>query len=206
MLYIDKIGGMFLKKYLFFIFFLFLYLNSLAGETKFQDFTSKYPDEQTGPYYFLYINDKPYKEPYIAISPVDSKELIYYFPARDFLNALNTTGTYDKGKDILFINNKEFPKEKAAIGRDIKTNEKILYLPFMEVLKFLNITVKIQENSFGITYHVRTDRTPASSQTVTPSVSAVSTNTITWYSTIKEGQAAAQASGKRLLVKFGAVW
>ncbi len=172
---------------------------------KFQDLTGKYPDEQTGPYYFLYIDDKPYKEPYIATSPVNSKEVIYYFPARDFLNILNVTGTYDKAKDVLLINNKEFPKEKAAIGKDIKTGEKILYLPFMEVLKFLKIIVKIQETSLGTTYHVRTTGSSVSSQTVSDTGSGDS-NTITWYSSIRAGQTAAQASGKRLLVKFGAVW
>jgi hypothetical protein len=197
---------MFLKKCLLFILFLFLYVTSTAGEMKFQDFTSKYPDEQTGPYYFLYINDKPYKEPYIATSPVDSKELIYYLPARDFLNALNVTGTYIKEKDLLLINNKEFPKEKAALGRDIKTNEKILYLPFMEVLKFLNINVKIQENSFGMTYHVKTGKISTSPQSVIPDSSGSSTNTIRWYNSIIQGQRAAQDSNKRLLVKFGAVW
>jgi hypothetical protein len=86
------------------------------------------------------------------------------------LNALNATGTYDKAKDVLLINNKEFPKEKAAIGKDIKTGEKVLYLPFMDVLKFLNITVKIQETSLGITYHIRTTGVSASSQTVTDAV------------------------------------
>jgi len=194
-----------LKKYLFLIFFLLLYSISLAGEMKFQDLTGKYPDEQTGPYYFLYIDDKPYKEPYIATSPVNSKEVIYYFPARVFLNALNATGTYDKAKDVLLINNKEFPKEKAAIGKDIKTGEKVLYLPFMDVLKFLNITVKIQETSLGITYHIRTTGVSASSQTVTDAGSDNS-NTIIWYSSIRAGQEAARKSGKRLLVKFGAVW
>jgi len=194
-----------LKKYLFLIFFLLLYSISLAGEMKFQDLTGKYPDEQTGPYYFLYIDDKPYKEPYIATSPVNSKEVIYYFPARVFLNALNATGTYDKAKDVLLINNKEFPKEKAAIGKDIKTGEKVLYLPFMDVLKFLNITVKIQETSLGITYHIRTTGLSASSQTVTDAGSDNS-NTIIWYSSIRAGQEAARKSGKRLLVKFGAVW
>lgn len=193
-----------MKKYLFFVFFLLLYINSLAGETKFQDFTSKYPDEQTGPYYFLYIDDKPYKEAYIATSPVNSKELIYYFPARDFLNALNATGTYDKEKDVLLINNKAFPKEKAAIGKDIKTGEKILYLPFMEVLKFLNITVKIQETSLGTTYRVRTSG--SSPQPVTTDSSVTGTNTIIWYNSIVQGQRSAQSGGKRLLVKFGAVW
>ncbi len=194
-----------MKKYLFLIFFLLLYSISLAGEMKFQDLTGKYPDEQTGPYYFLYIDDKPYKEPYIATSPVNSKEVIYYFPARVFLNALNATGTYDKAKDVLLINNKEFPKEKAAIGKDIKTGEKVLYLPFMDVLKFLNITVKIQETSLGITYHIRTTGVSASSQTVTDAGSDNS-NTIIWYSSIRAGQEAARKSGKRLLVKFGAVW
>lgn len=195
---------MVLKKYLFFIFFLLLYDTSLAGEMKFQDFTSKYPDEQTGSYYFLYIDDKPYKEPYIATSPVNSKEVIYYFPARDFLNAINATGTYEK--DVLLINGKEFPKEKAAIGKDIKTGEKILYLPFMEVLKFLKITIKIQETSLGITYRVRTNSSSASSQTLPDVNSDSSANTITWYNSIIQGQRVAQTSGKRLLVKFGAVW
>lgn len=194
-----------MKKYLFLIFFLLLYCISLAGEVKFQDLTGKYPDEQTGLYYFLYIDDKPYKEPYIAASPVNSKELIYYFPARDFLNALNVTGTYDKAKDVLLINNREFPKEKAAIGKDIKTGEKILYLPFMDVLKFLKITVKIQETSLGISYHVRTTTSSVSSQTVSDAGSDNS-NTIIWYSSIRAGQEAASKSGKRLLVKFGAVW
>lgn len=203
---VTKKGGMVLKKYLFFILFLLLYVNSLAGGMKFQDFTSKYPDEQTGSYYFLYIDDKPYKEPYIATSPIDSKEVIYYFPARGFLNALNATGTYNKEKDILLINNKEFPKEKAAIGKDLKTGEKILYLPFMDVLKFLNISVKIQETSLGVTYHVKTKSSSTSSQTVTAGSTGNSTNTIIWYNSIVQGQRAAQASGKRLLVKFGAVW
>ncbi|MEQ8168139.1 MAG: hypothetical protein ABRQ38_04525, partial [Candidatus Eremiobacterota bacterium] len=146
-----------------------------------------------------------YKEPYIAASPVNSKELIYYFPARDFLNALNVTGTYDKAKDVLLINDREFPKEKAAIGKDIKTGEKILYLPFMDVLKFLKITVKIQETSLGISYHVRTTTSSVSSQTVSDAGSDNS-NTIIWYSSIRAGQEAASKSGKRLLVKFGAVW
>jgi hypothetical protein len=129
-----------------------------AGNMPFKDCTGKYPQEQEELFCFLYINDKACKLPYITLENVENKkEIIYYFPAEDFLKALGMTGTYDREKDKLIINDRECPKEYGIIGIDIKSDKKILYLSFLDILKFLKLPVSAKENSYGVTVYTRTD-------------------------------------------------
>ncbi len=183
---------------------MFLYATCLAQEKSFLDLTGKYPEEQQQNFYFLYINDKPFTEPYLTYSPTNSKDLIYYLPAKELLDALKVSGTYDKKTDKILINGKEFPKDKSALGRNLKTNEKILYLSFKDVLSFLKLPMRIQETSLGVTYHTRTDGSVTSFQNT--SQGSDNPAVITWYNSIKDAQPVAQSSGKNILVKFGALW
>ncbi len=175
----------------------------MAEDLPFMDYTGRYPEEQSENHYFLYINDEPLKSPYMALTfTADNKEVVYYFPARDLLDALGVSGTYDKVNNKLIINGKEFPKERAVLGRDPETDEKILYLPFKEVLQFLNLPMRIQEKTLGITIYVKTD----SLNNSLPVNVETGEKTITWYTSIKDAQAVAQGQGKKILVKFGATW
>lgn len=178
--------------------------SSMADELPFQDFSNIYPDEHEGLYYLLYIDGVPFDSPYMALQiPEDNKEQVYYFPGRDLLNALGVEGTYDKKLQKLLIHGKEFPTERVVLGRDMETGEKIIYLPFRELLDFLALPQRIQENGLGTSIYVKTDglsaALPVNDGLDKPEV-------ITWYPSIGAGQAVAQSQGKRILVKFGAQW
>jgi hypothetical protein len=122
----------------------------------FQDFTKTYPKEQNSSYYLLYIDNKPFKFPYIEIeNPMNKKEMIYYFPATALLDSLGISGTYDKKNDKLIINGMETPKYFGIIGFDIKTNEKILYLSARQVIEFLKLPVRIVNTPAGISIYTK---------------------------------------------------
>lgn len=147
--------------YFIFIMLLGLFVNfadtSLGGSSTLLDLTKNFPVEQQEDSYILYINENPFKVPYIVDKNPDNGTSTYYFPAEKLLNALGATGNYDNEKNVILINQREFPLNKAALGLDFKTNEKILYLSFKDVLTFLDLPVRIQESSVCTSYHTRTD-------------------------------------------------
>ena len=129
----------------------FLCNNAFAEDLPFMDYTNMYPQEQAYLHYILYIDDEPFKDPYLGLEfAANNKEIVYYVPARPFLDMLGISGTYDKASNKLLINGMEFPAERAVLGRDLKTDEKILYLPMKEVLEFLNLPIRIQETTLGV--------------------------------------------------------
>ncbi len=132
------------------------------------DLTKTYPEEQKSSNYLLYINEKPLKVPYIVVKNQLDDTVVYYFPGKLLVNALGVEWKYDSEKNSLILKKKEFPKSSMAIGLDIKTGEKIVYLPFREVLSFLKLPVRVQESATGISCHTRTDGFIPSFQQLTP--------------------------------------
>lgn len=145
---------------LFLITGIILYIQAIcpAGEVPFKDLTNIYPKEQKdSSYYLLYIDNKPFKSPYIEVeNPMNKNEIIYYFPAGTLLDSLGTSGTYDKKNDKLIINDMEAPKYYGIIGRDLKTNEKILYLSAKNVINFLKLPLRIVNTPAGISIYTKT--------------------------------------------------
>jgi len=140
------------------LFLTFHFVNKCPGdETTFLDITKYYPEEQKDKNYLLYINGNPFKTPYIAVKNPENDTVTYYFPGQKFLNALGVKNNYDEVKGILIINKKEYPPSKMAIGLDIKTDKKIMYLPFIDVINFLKLPLRIQENYGSTSYYIRTD-------------------------------------------------
>ncbi|MEQ8221126.1 MAG: hypothetical protein ABRQ37_02405 [Candidatus Eremiobacterota bacterium] len=147
--------------------FTFIY-KCLGNSTELLDLTRSYPEEQKNSNYLLYINEKPLKVPYIAVKDQLDDTVVYYFPGKLLINALGVEWNYNNEKNVLIIKKKEFPKSRMAIGIDIKTGEKIVYLPFKEVLSFLKLPVRVQESATGISCHTRTDGFIPSFQQLTP--------------------------------------
>lgn len=140
------------------------------------DLTKTYPEEQKSSNYLLYINEKPLKLPYIAVKNQIDDTVIHYFPGELLVRALGVEWKYDSGKNSLILKKKEFPKSRMAIGIDIKTGEKIVYLPFKEVLSFLKLPVRVQESATGISCHTRTDGFTPSFQQLTPTPAPTTNN------------------------------
>jgi len=164
----------------------------------FPDFTKEYPKEEGEVlYHILYIDDKPFIAPYIVIK---DKEPVYYFPAQTLLETIGVTGTYDRKKDKLIINGKEASKKMGIIGRNIKTNEKILYLNFMELLNFLNLPVRIQATALGTSIYTRTTNLT----TYDPNEKTTGGDYIVWLNSIRAGME--KDKQKKLFVLFGATW
>jgi hypothetical protein len=165
----------------------------------FPDLSKIYPSEEGEVlYHILYIDDKPFIAPYIKS---EDKNPVYYFPAQTLLETLGVTGTYDKKKDKLIINGKEASKNIGIIGRDIKTNEKILYLDFKKIIEFLNLPVRIQATALGTSIYTRTDSLKISSSNGETNTSG---EYIIWLSSIRAGME--KDKEKKLFVVFGATW
>ena len=140
------------------------------------DLTKTYPEEQKNSNYLLYINEKPLKVPYIVVKNQLDDTVVYYFPGKPLINALGVEWNYNNEKNVLIIKKKEFPKSKMAMGLDIKTGEKIVYLPFKEILSFLKLPVRVQESATNISYHTRTDGFIPSFQQLTPTPTPATNN------------------------------
>ncbi len=151
---------MFTKKIYILNIFILIFLSTIpfaAGQSVIKNCTGSYPDEQDGKFYLLYIDEEPFKEPYYKIKDPKGEKDVYFFPATPLLKALKTEGTYDKEKDMILISGKEFPREYAIIGRDIKTDNKILYLSFYDLLNFLNLPVITKQTGWGESIMTMTD-------------------------------------------------
>ncbi len=155
--------------------FTFIY-KCLGNSTDMLDLTRSYPEEQKNSNYLLYINEKPLKIPYIAVKNQLDDTVIYYFPGKLLVTSLGVEWKYNSEQNSLILKKKEFPKSRMALGIDIKTGEKIIYLPFREVLSFLKLPVRVQESATGISCHTRTDGFVPSFQQLTPTPTQAGNN------------------------------
>ena len=84
-----------------------------------------------------------------------------YVRAEDILRAFNLEGQYDEERNIYVINGQDFYKRKVYEATVSHTGEKILFLPLIDFLKFIQVrytmselgtypTVRVQTSSFAL--------------------------------------------------------
>ena len=124
-----------------------------------------------------YFNIIPEDEPTITIEgePV-SVTVIYekeklYVRADEMLVVLQLQGYYDEERNIYVINNQDFYERKVYEVKNPSSGEKILFIPLVDLLKFLQLRYTISELGSYPTVRIQTSSFALPTPTPLPSVS-----------------------------------